>query len=126
MKAAIIAISLGLIGAVLPHLVRDDPAPAGAYTAPDWDRTQSLKHDLASVFPKAALVNRVSGHVVLSCTCTTSGWLKRCRVKSEDPEGWAVGEAALNLSTIFKIKPATLNGEPIEAPVDLPFSFQPP
>lgn len=57
---------------------------------------------------------QVEGRATISCTVTARGTLEGCSVVSEDPQDYGFGDATLKASKLFKMKPKTLDGSPIE------------
>ena len=64
------------------------------------------------------------GKVMQACVVNDSGdGVKNCVVESETPAGWGFGDAALTLSSKFKMgqgKVPVLPGSPIKIPVKFP------
>jgi protein TonB len=46
---------------------------------------------------------------------TTKGALVNCQVLSEDPADFGFGEASKKIASLWKMRPQTVNGEPVEA-----------
>jgi protein TonB len=125
----------------IPPVARrvETPAPAAAVDRaygeararhlivnPDWARRPS-EEDIAEHYPERALRTQTSGRATISCTVTVRGALADCEVLSETPERYGFGEAALKLSRIFRMKPQTPNGAPVEGgAVRVPLEFKPP
>lgn len=68
----------------------------------------------------------VESRALIACIVTVDGLLRDCIVKYETPPGRGVGDAALRLSRQFKMRPASGNGTPVEAPVQIPLYFPVP
>lgn len=62
--------------------------------------------------------------IVLRCKVSIEGTLKDCQVLHETPAGYGGGRAALRLSQVFKVKPATRDGVPVEGYVTFPITFR--
>jgi protein TonB len=56
----------------------------------------------------------IGGAATINCTVTARGTLEACSVSGEDPPDQNFGDAALKLSRIFKMKPLTKDGVPVE------------
>ena len=88
------------------------PGP-GVQTAPEWIRTPS-DSDVNRAFPAAAKRAKQSGSAMIACEVSPQGVLADCAVTSEDPRGGGFGQAALGLSKLYRMKPATRNGAPVD------------
>lgn len=74
-------------------------------------------------YPSVALEKGVNGRVLLCCTPGANGMLD-CNLGSETPKGWGFGEAALQMSTYFKVKlvkPLTSNNSILKIPINFTF-----
>jgi periplasmic protein TonB len=102
------------------------PVPEGkTVMQPDWQRHPS-RADLAIYYPNKAQAKNVTGSVTIDCDLTQKGSLSNCRVVAEQPPGWGFGETALKLSKIYKIRPTTAAGVPLDLAriiVRIPLSF---
>lgn len=66
----------------------------------------------------------IDGDVKMSCRVDVKGCLYECQILSEAPPGLGFGDAALAMSKIFKMRPKTSNGEPVEGgQVTIPLHF---
>ncbi|HEY9217579.1 MAG TPA: energy transducer TonB, partial [Phenylobacterium sp.] len=93
---------------------------------PAWLRKPSGE-DLQRYYPDRALRMNVSGSATLSCTVNAKGTLDACSIVREDPADQEFGQAALRMSKLFKMKPKTQDGAPVEGgQVRIPIRFQPP
>jgi len=65
-----------------------------------------------------------AGRVVVECTVATDASVKDCRLLEESPLGQGLGEAALKLTTLYRVSPMLgKDGKALEAAVRLPFNF---
>jgi TonB family protein len=81
--------------------------------------------DALRYYPARAERMGIEGVASISCFVTIEGALRNCVVKSEEPAGAGFGEAALNMATLFKMRPATRDGKPVESvmPITIPIRF---
>jgi hypothetical protein len=90
---------------------------------PGWLKKPTAA-SLAAVYPlKAAQAGR-DGTGYISCRVTVEGFLDRCEVTGEDPEGYGFGQAALTLSTQFAMTPKIRGGRPVEGRVRIPVNWK--
>jgi TonB family protein len=89
---------------------------------PDWLK-RPTEGDLEAVWPVEAWKKGEGGKAVITCIVTTQGALRDCLVTSESPAGAHFGEAAVALSPQLVFRPATLNGQPVPSPVNIPVNF---
>jgi TonB family protein len=102
------------------------PAPAAYVVAPDW-ATKPTVQDLARFYPPEAEKTKLEGMAVIDCRVTIEGKLTNCKVVREGPEQAGFGQAAIQLSEYFQMKPATLNGKPTAGGVvRIPLKFSAP
>jgi protein TonB len=66
-----------------------------------------------AAYPPHAQALRMDGYIKLRCTVKEDGYLKDCTVASEKPLGYGFGDAALKLSSAYKLKPLTAQGAPV-------------
>lgn len=92
-------------------------------TPPSWLHKPSP--DLLSlVWPRRAVIEGLQGALVrLKCQVNKQGLVQECRTLSENPVGWGFGEAAIEMSPTFLMKPASTNGEPVVSDVEVPVIF---
>jgi protein TonB len=103
-----------------------EPPRPSVIQNPDWLRKPSGE-DLARYFPERAARMGVDGRATLSCRVTSKGTLESCSVVSEDPGDQDFGSAAIKLSKLFKMRPMTRDGAPVEGgQVRIPIRFQAP
>ena len=92
-------------------------------TEPSWIH-KPANSELLPFSPQRAGAEGINGQVLLTCRVLRSGLVTDCRVASERPRNYGFGKAALKASSIFRLNPPTLNGEPDEARrVEIPVSF---
>jgi outer membrane biosynthesis protein TonB len=90
---------------------------------PDWER-QPNGDDLAAVFPDAAKAQHANGHTKMQCRVTAKGTLTSCEIIEETPAGLGFARAALMVSPLFKMRPKTADGAPVEGgTVIIPISW---
>ena len=92
-------------------------------TDPSWLSRPSAD-DLHAVWPIEALRKGLGGKVLIGCQTTVEGFLDGCRVIEEWPPGTGFGQAALNLTHVFRMKPAMRGGEPVLSSVTIPINFE--
>lgn len=99
---------------------------AQVVTNPDWVRKPSAEV-LTDYYPDEAADRSVSGRVTLLCTLRITGLLENCAVQSVAPAGMGFGEAALRVAPrLFRMKPGTVDGRPVEGEVRIPLTFAAP
>lgn len=105
------------------------PAPATAspvITQPDWSQLPSAR-DMARFYPERAARRGIEGLATLSCRVGVAGDLRACAVASETPAGEGFGDAALKMSTRFKMRPMTRDGQAVAGgTVRIPIRFNLP
>lgn len=107
----------------VPTPVAPPAAPDPVIRHPDWAAKPTARQ-MASFFPDRARKLHVSGQVLVRCAVGASGALNHCAVAREDPASMGFGAAALKLTTYFRLKPATRDGQTIDgARVEIPLSF---
>lgn len=77
----------------------------------------------ADHFPVLALVQGLSGRVVLSCDVAVDG-SSACAVAEETPPATGFGAAALAVSRDWQFSPRAENGQPVASTVRIPLEFQ--
>jgi TonB family protein len=90
---------------------------------PDWVR-KPTGEDLAKLYPKAAMDAGKEGMAVISCRVRADGTLRACKVRSQKPAKYGFGEAALKMSSEFRMRPQTLDGKATSGGrVNIPIKF---
>jgi TonB family protein len=98
----------------------------GVVTNPDWLRKPS-GDDMANFYLPLAQMFWLSGRAMIDCTVTAQGALSDCSVGGETPTGVGFGQAALGVSSLFRMKPQTLDGAPVGgAKIRVPIRFVTP
>ena len=117
-----VALALAAATLVAPHRASAAPgAPGHVVTNPAWIRRPSGQ-DVVNYWPAKGV--GIDGEVSISCVVTDRGTLDKCGVVSEKPAGDGFGNAALALSTLFLMKPRTVDGVPVGgATVNVPIHF---
>lgn len=126
--ASLILVVMGLAAAGPTPPVRSMPPKnrQPVITNPDWDDRPSGE-DLAAYYPELAAMQDLPGRAIISCSVRTDGRLEDCKAVSESPRGAGFGEAAVRMATLFRMKPKTRDGAPVEGgAVRIPFNFAPP
>ena len=103
-----------------------EPPRPSVITNPDWARLPSGE-DVARYYPDRAQRMGAEGRVVLSCSVTARGTLENCSVVEESPADQDFGSAALRMTRLFRMRPRTADGAPVEGgTVRIPISFRLP
>jgi TonB family protein len=97
-------------------------APA-VITQPDWLR-KPTGESLAEHYPQLASTLGIPGYAVLHCKVGADGALDDCTADPERPAGLGFGRAALGLTGEFRMRPKTLNGQPVDGGfINIPIRF---
>jgi protein TonB len=69
----------------------------------------------------------VEGRASISCTVDARGTLQNCSVANETPSDAGFGDAALRMSKLFKMRPMTKDGAPVDGgKIVIPIAFRLP
>ena len=116
----LVALALWASGA--PATAAKGP-PSRVITRPDWAQKPSGE-DMQRFYPERAQAESVSGRATIGCRVTAEGLLTACTVKREAPRGQGFGQAAIALSSIFRMKPKTVDGTPVDGgAITIPIVF---
>lgn len=89
------------------------PPRPSIITNPDWSRRPSSE-DLARFYPDRALRLEKEGRATITCKVKANGTLEACSIVSEDPADLGFGDATLRASRLFKMRPQTKDGQPVD------------
>lgn len=107
-----------------PPVVTQSPPRPPVITRPDWARLPDAR-DLERFYPPRAREQEVEGRSTIRCSVTAQGTLVDCSVVSESPDGYGFGEAAVRMSSRFRMRPRTIDGQPVEGgTVTVPIRWQ--
>jgi hypothetical protein len=107
------------------HAPRRELPTEGVITNPDWIKKPD-GNDVGRFYPELASMLELSGHARINCTVTDLGALSDCSTLAETPTGFGFGQAGIQMSTLFRMKPRTLDGVPVGgARIIVPLSFIP-
>lgn len=70
--------------------------------------------ELGRFHPPAAAKAGIGGTAVLTCQVRLNLRAHNCQVLGESPQGYGFGRAALNMESIFRIRPVKVNRKPID------------
>ena len=109
----------GLI--VLLSVLAASPVLAATPQSPGYDQIPTAE-DMAKFYPEKAMDYGKDGGATIRCTVQKDRTLAKCAIASETPAGFGFGDAALQMSKLFKMKKAAKPG----AQVSIPIKFQAP
>ncbi|HEX7886545.1 MAG TPA: energy transducer TonB, partial [Phenylobacterium sp.] len=103
-----------------------EPPRPSVITNPDWLR-RPTGDDINRYYPDRASRMEVEGRATLSCQVNARGTLESCSIVSEDPGDMGFGDAAMKMSKLFKMRPQTRDGQPVDGgTVRIPIRFSLP
>jgi TonB family protein len=112
-----------IISVVFPEGMGDGSALF--ISKPVWETTPQGQAFAAAFGPKAQAAGLTEGHAVLTCTISATGALTDCGVKSETPAGAGFGDAALQVSRSFQMRPWTPEGQAmVGRKINLPLGYK--
>jgi protein TonB len=114
-----------LLGAAALLLAQASSAQEPQQNALQWVE-RPTSGDVIRYYPREALEEGVSGVVTLTCIVIADGRIN-CAVVSESPAGHGFGDAALALSTKFRLPQTMPNGSSTEGgtvTVTVPFNLR--
>ncbi|MEJ2818551.1 TonB family protein [Caulobacter sp. CCG-8] len=86
----------------------------------DW-MAKPTAAQLLGVYPVAARRKPpANARATIACKVNVEGFLRDCKVVQQVPENMGFGAAALQLSSLFRMKPKIRNGKPKETEVTIP------
>lgn len=116
---------IGLAAALLasaPVASQAEPA-GGRVTRPDWAVKPTDQQVHGALSPENAAGD---GWAIMKCQVTDKRKLAHCRTIVEGPEDRGFGKSALKLAPLFKLKPETREGKPVDGGTILvPIAFGP-
>jgi len=91
---------------------------------PDWVE-RPTGADLVRFYPAEAAKQHLPGEAIVECRVAVAGTLSACHVLREAPMGAGFGEATLQMTPLFRMKPMTRDGKPVAgASVRIPVAFR--
>jgi hypothetical protein len=96
------------------------PAPQ---TPVDWV-VEPKPGDFSTSLTQAAWRAGGEGQAVMNCLVSRGGGMHDCMVVYQNPPGKGFGAMALRFQGLLKLKPATVDGRPIEIGEDIVFNFR--
>jgi hypothetical protein len=76
--------------------------------------TQPTRAQIQAAYPERALSNQIEGGAAIDCEVTAQGKLAGCQLAAETPAGFGFGQATLDLSGDFVMKPRYVDGEAVD------------
>ncbi len=128
MRSVLVALAALGLAAVsgAPAAGQAEAPPGPVRTPPDW----AAKPDAEAVaehYPTRAQRLEVEGRATINCGLDKTGKLSDCWTFEESPEGYGFGDAAVALAAEFRMKPATVDGQPVDGGrIRIPITFRLP
>jgi hypothetical protein len=92
--------------------------PERYLTHAEWERKPQADQ-MAEIAKRTAGPAETVGWALMKCRVDAQGRLSPCKVVVESPDSGPIGRIALRLAPIFKLKPVTKEGEPVEGGIVL-------
>jgi len=108
---------------VSPDVKRSPPVETTVTVTGDEDSPATQQ---VLIWPAAALSQRASGQVTLSCWVDAHGFAERCRVVFEQPHRLGFGDAALALRPHLRVTPHKGPDGPVAAQMNIGLAFHAP
>lgn len=89
------------------------PLAGTRITKPEWVSRPSGSQ-MYDALSHSARAEDVAGWAVIKCEVTAKGTLTRCVTLVESPLKYEFGKSALRIASMFRMKPATRDGQPVE------------
>jgi len=70
--------------------------------------------DINHYYPDRATRLEKTGVVTMKCNVNAQGRLNSCQILNEDPPGYEFGSQALKMAPLFKLRPQTSDGTPVD------------
>jgi len=119
----VLVLGLSLGGAAAAWAAQAPARENPPIAQPDWVQ-RPTPDDVARYYPPAAAAERLAGAAVIACDVAADGRLTGCAVVAESPTAAGFGEAALQMSTQFAMKPMSRDGRPVAGgKVRIPIRF---
>ncbi len=106
---------------VLLLVLASSPVLAATLKSSPYDQIPTAE-DLAKFYPEKAMDYGKDGGATIRCTVQKDRSLAKCTIAMETPAGFGFGDAALQMSKLFKMKKIAKPG----AQVSIPIQFQAP
>jgi TonB family protein len=98
-------------------------SPVRVIGTPDWVR-KPTGEQMAKYYPKAASDAGKEGFATITCRVRADGTLRACKVIKQQPGRYGFGEAALKLSSTFRMRARDEYGRPTAGGrVNIPIKF---
>ncbi len=118
--ALVASTAAGAVWAANPAAPSVEPA---VITRPIWLEKPTIE-DLIRYYPPEAKAAKVGGRAAIACTVSADGRLDDCMVIAETPAEYRFGDAALQMSRHFRMRPLSADGVPTAgAKVRIPIAF---
>ena len=101
------------------------PEPTHTIANPTW-LSQPSGAELSRFYPERAARMGLGGHATIHCAVAPNGRLNTCSVVSEDPSELGFGNAAVRLSSYFRMRPRMVDGQAVGGEVNIPLTFRVP